>query len=385
MTNPLSPKARTHKLGVLYYTIKNVHPRHLSTLNHFYLAALYKSSDVAEFGFDVVLRPLVDDLKQLEESGLEITCQGKNGTVKLGLAQVVGDNLGIHSLFGFAQGFTANLLCRKCKSHRDDQCFHVVTNFAPDVMHNLLEGICAFEVKLVLHQLISNGSFDLETLNARIMSYNYGFPDSSNRPCIYKWSSLVNADGAPGQNAAQMWALIRNIGVMIADLVTEDDEHWELTLLLCDCMDIILSPAISAGERAYMREIISDHHELFLELFPNLHLKPKHHFMLHYPAAALKSGPLVHYWSMRFEAKHNFFCRLSHIICNFKNITKSMAYGHQMFQRYQMRSKQSFKETSCEIGPGSCLLLNSIPDCHVLSQLLGGILYLQTFLLQNGL
>ncbi|KAJ8018351.1 hypothetical protein HOLleu_43701 [Holothuria leucospilota] len=411
VTNPLSPKAGTHKLGVFYYAFKNVHPIHLSTLNHFSLAALFKSSDANEFGYDPVLRPLVDDLKELENTGIEIDCENFKGTIKVGLAQVVGDNLGINSLFGFAQGFTANFLCRKCKVHRDNirqntRCqgvlrtkrnynedlelenlpltgilchcllnelssFHVVTNYAPDIMHDILEGICPLEMKLVLHYLISNGNLDLGTLNGRITSYNYGFSYSSNKPCIYSWQSLLNPDGSSGQNAAQMWALQRNIGVMIGDLIPENNEYWELILLLWDLMDIIFSPAITPGECAFLETLISEHHELFLELFPDRHLKPKHHFILHYPRAALKIGPLIHYWAMRFEAKHTFFRRLSHIICNFKNITKSMAYRHQMYQCHQMLSKKAFKNASLEIGPGSSTLLSVLPDCNLLSNLLG--------------
>lgn len=412
MTNPLSPKAGTHKLGALYYTFKNVHPCHLSTLNHIYLAALYKSSDVSEFGFDVILEPLVKDLKDLETNGLEINCPGFQGILKVGLAQVIGDNLGIHSLFGLAMGFTANFPCRKCKAHRDVvrrqtksddnllrtvanyeedllavnlpqtgvrtscllnelESFHITSNYAPDVMHDLLEGVCPLEMKLILQNFIESHYFDLNTLNARIISYNYGFSDSSNKPCAYSQQSLGNADGSPGQKAAQMWTLMRHIGLLIGDLVPEGNDYWELLLTLCDCMDIIFSPALTTGDCVFMRQLISDHHELFQELFPDRHLKPKHHFMLHYPQAALKIGPLVNYWAMRFEAKHNFFRRLSHIVCNFKNITKTMAQRHQMYLCYQLLSKQSFQEASFEVGPGSCTLLNSLPDCHILSNLLG--------------
>lgn len=412
MTNPLSPKAGTHKLGVIYYTIKNVHPRYLSALSHCYLAALYKVTDVHEFGYDIILAPLVEDLKLLEATGLQINCENFRGVVKVALAQVIGDNLGIHSLFGFAQGFTANHLCRKCRIHRNEirnqtvqddnqlrneqnyeedlqannlpltgvrtscllnelQSFHVVLNYAPDIMHDMLEGICPLELKLILHSLILRGNFDLVTLNARIVSYNYGFPDSANKPCIFKWASLLNADSSPGQNAAQMWALMRHIALMMGDLVAEGDMYWELLLMLCDCMDIIFAPSLTHGDTIFMKHLISDHHELFLELFPDRHLKPKHHFMLHYPLAARQIGPLILYWSMRFEAKHNFFRRLSHIVCNFKNITKSMAYRHQMYLCYQMICRQSYKDVASEIGPGSCVLLNSLPNCEVLSELLG--------------
>lgn len=49
--------------------------------------------------------------------------------------------------------------------------------------------------------------------------------------------------------------------------------------------------------------------------------------MTHYPACIRKIGPLVHMWSMRFEAKHKVF---KNMLKNFKNVTKSLAKNHQM-------------------------------------------------------
>lgn len=94
---------------------------------------------------------------------------------------------------------------------------------------------------------------------------------------------------------------------MIGDLIPEDNKHWELLLLLLECMEFIISPSLTPEATVYLAAIIDEHHSLFLELYPNLHLRPKHHFMVHYPNAILKLGPLVQFWSMRFEAKHGFF------------------------------------------------------------------------------
>lgn len=47
-------------------------------------------------------------------------------------------------------------------------------------------------------------------------------------------------------------------------------------------------------------------HSLFLQLFPDRHLNPKHHVMLPYTGATRRLVPLVHCWSMSFQAKHVF-------------------------------------------------------------------------------
>nr|XP_054775349.1 uncharacterized protein LOC129283670 [Lytechinus pictus] len=370
---------------------------------------LYNASDAKLFGFHKIFAQFVEDMKLLETDGIDIQHDNFYGNVKVSIAQVVGDNLGIHSLLGFAEGFTANFPCRHCKMHRNEtkralieekealrtpenyqhdlnrenlqetgiksSCvlddlthFHTTSNRAPDIMHDILEGVCPLEVKLVLHELIQKGYFTVDQLNARITSYNYGYGDASNKPCTYSVNQLRSPDGSGGQNAGQMWCLIRHIGVMLGDLIPEDDPHWELLLALQDCMDIVFAPVISRGDVLFLEQLIKDHHMIYLELFPERHLKPKHHFMLHYPSAMHLLGPLITYWVMRFEAKHNFAKRLAHIVCNFTNITKTLAYRNQMQLCYLVMSRQTTVEREFEVGPGTSVILASLEDADVIAQ-----------------
>jgi hypothetical protein len=64
----------------------------------------------------------------------------------------------------------------------DVENFHVSTNYAPDVMHDLLEGVCGIEVHLVLAALIDEGLFDLDLLNSRITSFDYSPAVCKNKP-----------------------------------------------------------------------------------------------------------------------------------------------------------------------------------------------------------
>ena len=115
---------------------------------------------------------------------------------------------------------------------------------------------------------------------------------------------------------------MRHIALMLGDLIPEDDEHWELILAILECMYIIFSPTATTGKAVYLKQLIKDQHMLFLELFPERHLKPKHHFLTHYPSAIRLLGPLIHLWVMRFEAFHNFSRRLSHIVATFKTLPR---------------------------------------------------------------
>ena len=74
-----------------------------SSLCKHYLVTLYNAGVVKTYGFDTILQPLIDDIKDLEKDGLHITTDVFEGTVKVGIAQVMGDNLGVNGILGFLE------------------------------------------------------------------------------------------------------------------------------------------------------------------------------------------------------------------------------------------------------------------------------------------
>ncbi|XP_013413276.1 uncharacterized protein LOC106175700 [Lingula anatina] len=430
--NPLGSKRTVHKCGFFYYTLKNIEPKLSCSNANCFLMAVSKTSDISEYGYAAVLAPAIADLKELETTGFHIDTDVFTGTVKAVVAQVTGDNLGLNSLFGFTESFRANYSCRICKVHRDDMIsqvedkpdlyrtremyeadlaqhdvtltgikspcalndlseFHVTSNFVVDIMHDLLEGVCSLEVKLILNGLIQSNVLTIDELNAQIKSFNYGFCDSHNKPTTNTITelSLRNPDGASGQSASQMWCLVRYLPLMIGHMVDENNEYWQLLIVLLKCMDIIFSPTVTLGEKFYLKELIRDHHNYFLALFPHRHLKPKHHFMVHYPMVIRKIGPLVHFWTMRFEGKHNFFKRIAHVTCNFKNIPKTMALRHQTDLSCRLYAHSVLKPKVLEIGTGSSHILATLDNAELIATSfanmpLYGELYLANWIEMQG-
>ena len=405
-------------------------PKFRSSLSNHYLVALYNAGDVKTYGFDPILQPLVDDIKDLEKNGLHITTDVFEGTVKVGIAQVTGDNLGVNGILGFVESFISHYFCRNCKMHIAEmpraliaiyqlnrtyanycedleandptstgvkascllnnlEHFHVTTNYVPDVMHDLLEGVCGLEVHLVLGDLIRARFFDLDLLNSRITSFDYSPSDSKNKPSAITQNKITNPDGASGQTASQLWCLIRYLPLMISDLIPEGNEQLELLLLLLECMDFIFSPEVTVGETVFLKQIIKDHHDYFLTMYPDRHLKPKHHFMTHYPQQIRQLGPLTNYWTMRFEAKHRFFKRLGHIVCNYRNILKTLDERQQMYFCYHLMCGKGLVDMAVEIGPGSPTLIMSLEIQECLVGLLGvdlfSDIYVANWCVVNGI
>lgn len=55
-------------------------------------------------------------------------------------------------------------------------------------------------------------------------------------------------------------------------------------------------------------------------------------------------GPVKLLWCMRFEAKHQYFKRVAHIMCNFKNVSYTLSKRHQLRQCWEQNSGDFLKE-----------------------------------------
>jgi hypothetical protein len=67
VANGLGSKATIHELGVIYFVLDNLPRKINSQLHNIYLTLLFHSQDLKTISFDTILRPLINDLKLLEE------------------------------------------------------------------------------------------------------------------------------------------------------------------------------------------------------------------------------------------------------------------------------------------------------------------------------
>lgn len=192
-------------------------------------------------------------------------------------------------------------------------------------MHNFLEGILSFEIKLVLSELINKGRFCLDELNCRIQSFSYGITEKANKPSPILQSHLRNPFGSSGQKASQMSCLVEFLPLIVGDKVEEGCEYWMLVIILLEIYQLVIAPKISTAATYYLQSRIREHHDLYLQLFPDNHLLPKHHNLLHYPNAMRQLGPLSQYACMRQEGKHKPLKNWAKTCNNYKNITKTVA------------------------------------------------------------
>jgi len=274
----------------------------------------------------------------------------------------------------------------KYKSPFINGSFHVVEGLPPDIMHDLLEGVVPFELALILKVLIAKGYLSLEDLKHCISSWSYGSLDKGNKPV----EIAASYGESIKQNAGRTWCLLRLLPLMVGPKIPADDEHWNFFLSLKDIVEFVFAPRFALGHVLLLRTKIQDHIATFNLLFPDRALKPKQHFMLHYPRYLELYGPLRWYWCMRFEAKHYYFTRLTRVVNNYKNICYTLAQRHQMQLAYRLATDYAFLEHTVSISSTVDVDMKYLSDCVVEALVQSNISRLETlhqckFVSVNGL
>lgn len=113
-----------------------------------------------------------------------------------------------------------------------------------------------------------------------------------------------------------------------------ESEVWQLCLKLKEIVELICAPKIHQNEVAYLEALLEEYVHLWKSMFPDYPLKPKHHYILHYPNLILKFGPLIRLWTLRFESKHCYFKDCTRKLHNFIHLSKTLAERHQLLQSY---------------------------------------------------
>ncbi|KAL3986654.1 KRAB domain-containing zinc finger protein [Sarotherodon galilaeus] len=377
VANPLGTSKRKHKLCAIYWVLGSLHPKYLCeevqmlffassfdhhkyrlSLHSIQLALLCKVSYIKEYGYSEILHPLIQDLVSLEQHGVYVEQLGSSikGTVLF----VAADNLAAHSLGGFFESFTVSRMCRFCMAKREEiqlkevrtrfnqelkkdsamsqeygvkgncpltvslEHFHVVDGHPPDLLHDLLEGVVPLELALCLKGLVSKGYFTLEVLNAAIKQFPYAFSDRTNQPQLI--TKNFYSKRTIGGNGHENWTLLRLLPLLVGHRIPEGDETWEVLMNLKD---------------VFLDCKIAEHRHLFQKVFPNETIRPKHHYIEHYPQLIQKFGPLSAVWTMRFEGKHKFFKEVVRHAHNFKNIALTLAMRHQKMMSFHLNAQQN--------------------------------------------
>ncbi|CAI6359734.1 unnamed protein product [Macrosiphum euphorbiae] len=115
--NPLGSHSGIHKIGCIYYTVAALPPEYLSSLNNIFTAFSFHSSDrgIIKVPNKIMFSRLINELIDLRTNGISVCVDNTYTTIFFALELVLGDNLGLNSILGFVESFSANHYCRICR------------------------------------------------------------------------------------------------------------------------------------------------------------------------------------------------------------------------------------------------------------------------------
>jgi hypothetical protein len=412
-TNPLRGQSVMCNMGVFYYVIKNFPDSFNSCFANVHLLAFCYEHDIKVHGFRPVLDKFCSEITKLSTSGFDLMLPGLgHRKIYVCLCQVTCDNLALNGLMGFVESFSGDYFCTMCYTTNEEmqsgfteECFdmrspdkyikdvgklgqsavlhergvrrdcelnnipgyHVTQNFSNDIMHTLLEGSVPITVGCVLYSLVCEKKlFTLEELNKWITQFwNLLNVDKQKRPPCLNRLQPPGCGLSPSMKASQCWGLIKYLPLIIGHRIDADDEHCKLLLQMCELVDISFSPRFSSGMIAYMKELINTYLVMFKQLYgDHVTIKPKQHFLVHFPTIVRKSGPLIGMSCLKYELKNSFFKRSAHVVCNFKNICKTLAFRHQQFALYS---------NLCNLHMRDCVLVDKTSSVPASSLLNGSV------------
>lgn len=187
--------------------------------------------------------------------------------------------------------------------------------------------------------------FTLDLLNGRSKCFPYF--EITNKPTPINISFILK--GRISYSAAEMLNLVLYFGLMVGDVVPDDDV-WLYYKTLRTLTNVCLHKSFYTYHVGYLRSLIEEHHTLYMSVF-NKKLKPKHHHLVHYPTCLTKCGSFTHYWSMRFESKHTLIKLIAAVSRSNINLCKTVLLRYIYIISHDLFFAASKLSYVSDVGP----------------------------------
>lgn len=378
--NALGSHKGFNKIGAIYMSFRCFPTHQYSKLKNIYVCSIFPAN--GRNNVLKVIQKLIPSITSLYKDGLVIY----DKQIRFKFCGILGDNLATHQFLGFTESFSANYYCRFCKAQKsvcqkmtkqDDSLmrnienysndierelsetgisrdsllnsipdYHVTENYFVDAMHDTAEGVASFGMLAVINYFVSHKVLSIDVINERIKLFPY--MDISNVPPPVTKNHLNK--GALAYSASEMINLVLYFCLMVGDLIDKECQVWKYYLTLRELVDLILLKMYSKDHSKYLSVIIDEHHSMYKHLF-QVQLKPKHHFLLHYPSILLKSGPFSNNWSMRFESKHTLMKTVANVMKSRVNLCKSLTIRHMFLLSSQFFDIRYNLMSDLTVGP----------------------------------
>lgn len=298
--NSIGKHSTPYAIDSVYFSVGPLPLEMSSKLSSIFTSQLSFTGDRKLFNNETIFRYHIEELKSLEEEGLDIPMSDGSSKKVIFVPHVFrGDNKSIKEAMGFVESFNTFYPCVSCKIEKsslksqtsldtsllrsrenilDDiaknspnttgikekslwlelKTFNPSINSACDIMHDMSEGVIHYDLAQALIYFIQTKKyFDLCLLNNRIQSFNFG-KGAKNKPDLISMENLKK-NKLP-TTAAESLLLLETLPFIIGDLVPKYDDHWQLILLLREISKILFADRYTPGEENFMEQLIIEHH-----------------------------------------------------------------------------------------------------------------------------
>ncbi|XP_033222722.1 uncharacterized protein LOC117176577 [Belonocnema kinseyi] len=364
--NGMGAHCGAHNLGAAYTILHSIPPICRSSLQNIFLAMLFHHDDLKKSGNSAVFSNFIDEFNYLVETGKLVQIKTERIQVYFSLVVLEGDNLGLNKILGNSESFSANHFCRMCKMCKVDaqyaiiaennllrneinydtdvesndfgstgikegcvfnnvRHFPCVRNIIADLMHDLPEGVLAYEAGLIFHELVLvEKVIDFDIFNSILRTFDFQF--ESNRPPAVSVDQLRKK--YIKMSGSEMMTFWTYAPIMFGRFIQEDNVFWQVFIKLRRILAILMSKQFDFECFDYLDNLITEHHAQYIELFGPL--KPKHHFMVHCSLVISMMGPLEQLQAMKDESKHRKSKLTSNSVSTRVNICKTIAIKQQL-------------------------------------------------------
>ena len=221
---------------------------------------------------------------------------------------------------------------RKCVFNKLES-FHCVGSMPPDSLHDLMEGVVPQDLLGIIRIMMSKNWFTLENYNRALSNVKLSSQELSNKPQLVPSSSKVKKLAG---KAVSNWVHIRLFPFILfvnGWIDDSDDVVLLLAIKLNELTERITAETFRPHELDTLEDLIVEYLDLRKEIFEEFPVlgraKPKHHYLVHYPAYIDKFGPTSGFWTGRFESKHRVAKSTSQASKNFINISSTVSHRQQ--------------------------------------------------------
>ena len=111
-------------------------------------------------------------------------------------------------------------------------------------MHDLLEGVVPYEMKLLLSYLADEQLVSVSTVNDRLRRFDFGCSETSDIPSLID-EKILKCDKKIRQSSSKMLLLATYLPLLIGDLVPEGCEQFSLFVILLKICAVAMAWEVS--------------------------------------------------------------------------------------------------------------------------------------------